>query len=167
MAQRHDGGERELTVRKLVAKDEGRLVAIDEQITGRRRAMWYERRVTRAIAESDVQISLAAEIDGMLVGALLGSLQYGEFGVPEPVAVLDTVLVDPEFSGRGVARALLLQLAKNLRGLHIERLRTEVAWDEQQLLGFFGSRGFTPVPRLVLEAPIESVIEHSVGSAEG
>jgi GNAT superfamily N-acetyltransferase len=126
-------------------------VRIDEEYTGRRRQTWYEGRLKRALKESDLVISLGAEADGRLVGAMLGALQYGEFGRPEPVAELDTVLVDRAYARRGVARAMLRQLAKNLRGLGIERIRTQVGWNEAELLGFFSRSGFEPVPRLVLE----------------
>jgi GNAT superfamily N-acetyltransferase len=94
----------------------------------------------------------------MLVGAMLGSLHYGEFGQPEPLAVLDTVLVDRAFSGQGIATALMEQLVKNLRALRIERLRTEVAWDDHELVAFFSRKGFAPVPRLVLEVDVATMV---------
>ena len=75
----------------------------------------------------------------LLVGAVLGSLQYGEFGQPEPIAVLDTILVDPGLPRRGVGTALLEQLSRT-RALGIERLRTEVAWDEHAPGRFLGPR---------------------------
>ena len=144
----------ELTVRALAPADIDRLVAMDRRITGRNRRVWYEGKLSRALAPSDIRISLGAESDGMLVGALLGSLQYGEFGRPEPTAVLDTILVDPGFSGRGVGTAMLDQLLVNLRALSIERIRTEVGWTEQDLVMFLARRGFSPVPRLVLERAV-------------
>ena len=142
------------TIRTLRAADCARLVAMDHAISGRKRQAWYEGKLRRALSEADVKISLGAELDGMLVGALLGSVHYGEFGQPEPLAILDTVLVDREFARRGIARALLDQLLFNLAGLRIERLRTEVAWNEQELIGFFARSGFAPVPRLVLELAV-------------
>lgn len=150
-----DGDRDDLIIRSLTLNDAARLVRIDQQITGRNRKAWYEGKLRRALEGSDVRISLGAELEGLLVGALLGSLHYGEFGQPEPLAILDTILVDREFRGRGVASTMLEQLLKNLRGLGIERLRTEVSWDEHELTQFLGSKGFVPVPRLVLEAPIE------------
>ena len=75
----------------------------------------------------------------------------GEFGVTEPVAVLDTVGVHPDFQGQGVGHALLDQLAVNLRGLGVGSLRTEVGWESQGLLRFFHEAGFVPAPRLSLE----------------
>jgi GNAT superfamily N-acetyltransferase len=129
---------------------------MDYAISGRKRQAWYEGKLKRALRDADVKISLGAELDGMLVGALLGSVHYGEFGQPEPLAILDTVLVDREFARRGIARALLEQLLFNLAGLRIERLRTEVGWNEQELIGFFARSGFAPVPRLVLELAVST-----------
>ena len=140
-----------LTVRALTHEDLNRVVRMDERATGRNRSAWYEGKIRLALEDSDLRISLGAEVDGILVGALLGSLQYGEFGVPEPVAVLDTILVDSEFRGRGIATAMFEQLVKNLEALGISRLRTEVAWNDRDLIGFLGARGFGPAPRLVLE----------------
>ena len=149
------GDSESLTVRTLVPGDAARLVRIDQRLTGRNRSAWYEGKLKRALAESDVRISLGAELDGFLVGAVLGSLHYGEYGQPEPIAILDTILVDPDCAGRGVGRALLESLTRNLRAFGIERLRTEVAWDEHELNRFLGKAGFVPAPRLVLELRLE------------
>lgn len=140
-----------IRIRILTAADERRLVQIDQHLTGRPRAEWYRRRLARALGTSDVTISLGAELDGQLVGAILGTIQYGEFGVAEPVAVLDTVIVDRGYQKQGVGGALLEQLEKNLAALRVERVRTEVDWTERELMGFLARSGFAPAPRLVLE----------------
>lgn len=149
-----DGEPDNVLVRSLRQEDAPRLVRMDQAITGRNRSAWYEGKLKRALEESDLRISLGAEVDGCLVGAVLGSLHYGEFGLPEPIAVLDTILVDPGHARHGVGTALLDQFVKNLCALGIERLRTEVAWDEHGLNRFLGRRGFAPAPRLVLERPL-------------
>jgi ribosomal protein S18 acetylase RimI-like enzyme len=149
-----DGEIDGLMIRTLRATDLPRLVRMDEAITGRNRRTWYEGKLKRALEESDLKISLGAEVDGSLVGAVLGGLQYGEFGVPESVAVLDTILLDRAFGGRGIATAMIDQLVKNLEALGIDRIRTEVSWDEHALSGFLGRNGFAPAPRLVLERAV-------------
>jgi GNAT superfamily N-acetyltransferase len=63
---------------------------------------------------------------------------------------------DPAHARHGVGTALLDQLVKNLQALGIERLRTEVAWDEHDLNQFLGRRGFAPAPRLVLELDLRA-----------
>ena len=150
-----DGQRDDILVRSLRQEDARRLVRMDQAITGRNRSAWYEGKLKRALEESDLRISLGAEVDGCLVGAVLGSLHYGEFGLPEPIAVLDTILVDPGHARHGVGTALLDQFVKNLCALGIEHLRTEVAWDEHDLNLFLGRRGFAPAPRLVLELALD------------
>jgi GNAT superfamily N-acetyltransferase len=156
----------ELIIRTLRQEDTPRLVKMDKEISGRSRAAWYEQKVRRALHDSDVMISLGAEGGGCLVGALLGSVHYGEFGQPEPIAILDTVLVDRACARQGIGSALLDQLIKNLKGLRISHLRTEVRWDELDLLAFFGKAGFNPVPRLVLELDLSQVDPSSHGAEE-
>ncbi|MBI5508210.1 MAG: GNAT family N-acetyltransferase [Deltaproteobacteria bacterium] len=140
-----------VTIRNLRLEDRARLAQLDLEHTGRSRTLWLENKIKRALNETDVAISLGAEQAGVLIGAVLGTVQFGEFGRCEPVAVLDTVLVDKKLARRGIARAMLEQLVTNLKGLRIARLRTEVAWDELELIAFFGKSGFSPAPRLVLE----------------
>ena len=146
-----EGERTDLIIRRLEADDCAWLVRTDEAISGRSRPEWFRAKIDRSLKESDVCISLGAEKDGLLVGALMGSVHYGEYGLPEPVAILDTVLVSRDFARQGVARALMDQLMKNLRALRISCLRTEVAWNEIELIGFFHRVGFVPAPRLVLE----------------
>jgi predicted N-acetyltransferase YhbS len=152
-----EGAYGKVIIRTLREDDTPRLVRMDKEISGRSRTTWYEHRVQRALRESDITISLVAEVDGLPVGALLGSVHYGEFGQPEPIAILDTMLVDRSLARRGIGRALLGQLIKNLKGLRISHLRTEVQWDQSELLAFFGNAGFKPVPRLVLELDLSQV----------
>ena len=50
------------------------------------------------------------------------------------------------------------QLVKNLEALGIESVRTEVLWNDRELVGFLGKNGFAPAMRLVLERSLgESV----------
>jgi GNAT superfamily N-acetyltransferase len=151
-----DRVRQDLIIRTLRPEDIGPLVRLDQAISGRSRQAWYEQKVDRALHDTGVMISLGADLGGLLVGALLGSVHFGEFGLPEPIAVLDTMLVDSRFRGKGIGAAMLDQLLKNLRGLRISRLRTEVSWNELELIGFFERAGFAPVPRLVLELDVSS-----------
>ncbi len=149
-----DGDREDLIIRTLRPEDTPRLVHMDQAIRGRGRQTWYERKVQRALRDTDVAISLGAEMDGILVGALLGSVHFGEFGQPEPVAILDTMLVDRSYGRKGIGSAMLDQLLKNLRGLRIPQLRTEVAWNEIELIAFFEQVGFRPAARIVLELEV-------------
>lgn len=144
-------------VRRLRPGDLERVVALDELITGHERRGYFEHKLQTNLLDSSVEVSLGAEIDGILVAFLLARVWTGEFGATEPVAVLDTLGVQPAFQHRGIGEALLDQLATNLRGLGVSTLRTEVAWDGFELLRFFHRRGFRPAARLCLDLDLERV----------
>lgn len=138
-------------VRALAADDLDAVVRIDRNITGGDRRGYYGQRIRTALEESGIRVSLVAEVDGVVAGFVLGRVYHGEYGRTESFASLDTVGVDPGYRGRGVGRALLRQLLRNLRALRIERLQTEVEWDHWELLRFLRESGFQPAPRLSLE----------------
>lgn len=148
------GRDAQLIVRGLRPADLQAVIALDAKNTGRRREEYFKIKLEQNLAETGVKVSLAAEVDGIFCGFLLARVLYGEFGVPEPVAVLDTLDVNPDFRGRGVGRALLEQLSVNLTGLRVGTVRTEVGWDEFDLLGFFHHEGFRPAERLCLERKV-------------
>jgi GNAT superfamily N-acetyltransferase len=146
-----EGVVSDLVIRKLREDDRDRLIHMDEEIGGRRRSLLFETRLRRAMRDSDICVSVGAERDGLLVGALMGCVNFGEFGLPEPVAVLDTILVDPSFKSHGIARAMFEQLVDNLHALRVSRLRTEVSWNQLDLIGFFEKMGLVPSRRILLE----------------
>jgi len=141
----------EVLVRSLSPADLEAVIAVDARIVGRRRDRYFGVKLRQSLSETGIQVSLAAELEGRFAGFLLARVYYGEFGALEPVAVLDTLGVHPDLAHRGVGSALLSQLRKNLGALRVDRLRTEVDWDGQELLRFFQREGFRPAPRLCLE----------------
>jgi len=144
----------EIVVRGLTPKDLDAVVAVDAKSTGRRREEYFRIKLQQNLAETGIKVSLAAEADGLFRGFLLARVYYGEFGTMEPVAVLDTLGVHPDTRGVGIGHALMEQLLINLAGLGVPTLRTEVAWEDTQLLAFFQRERFRPAARLCLELPV-------------
>jgi len=142
-------------VRAMQVSDLEPVVAIDAAGSGRRRPSYFNRMLERAIKHADLQISLVAELEGQVVGFVVGTHYYGEFGVVEPSATIDAISVDPRWRRKQVGKALLRQLRLNLGALRITTLRTEVPWDDFDLLAFLRREGFTPADRLCLECPLD------------
>lgn len=142
-------------VRSLELSDLDALIEIDAAASGRRRPMYFEKMVERAVQKADFQASLAAELDDRTVGFVLATLFWGEYGVTEPSASIDAIAVEPEYRGRRVGRALIRQLLLNLAALRIERVRTEVSWNDYGLLAFFERSGFAPARRICLERRLD------------
>jgi ribosomal protein S18 acetylase RimI-like enzyme len=140
-----------IVVRQLQPQDLEAVIALDARSTGRRRDEYFKLKLKQALSDTGIQVSLAAEVERVFAGFLLARVYYGEFGMTEPAAVLDTLGVRPELRGRHVGAALIEQLRVNLLGLGIPRLQTEVAWDNLDLIAFFHHEGFRPAQRLCLE----------------
>jgi predicted N-acetyltransferase YhbS len=135
-------------VRSLAEGDLEAVTRIDRRLTGHDRSAYMRRKLEEALTESAIRISLVALKDGTAAGYLMAAADYGDFGRAEPVAVIDTIGVDPNFSHAGVGRALLSQLFINLGALRVERVESVVAKEHFDLLGFFYRAGFGPSQRL-------------------
>ena len=132
----------------LRATDLDAIAQVDRHVSGRDRRAYLGHALDEALRDSGVRISLAARVDGVLAGFVMARADLGDFGRTEPVAVIDTVGVSPEYSQRGVGRALLEQLFLNLDALRIERVETAVAANAFALLAFFVRAGLAPAERL-------------------
>ncbi len=128
--------------------DLAEVVRIDRAITGRDREAYIRAKHAEAMVDSAIRVSLCARLDDSVVGFVMARVDLGDFGRTEPVAVLDTIGVDPGFSGAGIGTALLSQLFINLGALRVERVETVIAWENFPLLQFFHGAGFAPSERL-------------------
>lgn len=128
--------------------DLGDVVRIDRAITGRDRRDYMKQQLAEAMKDSAVRVSLTARRDGVVVGFVMARVDLGDFGRVEPVAIIDTIGVDPAYAHRGIGRAQVSQLFANLGALRIERVESVVAPRDFGLLGFFYDVGFGPSHRL-------------------
>jgi GNAT superfamily N-acetyltransferase len=135
-------------VRAMGPGDLAEIVRIDRAITGRNREAYMQGKLDEAMVDSAIRVSLTARLDRAIVGYLMASADLGDFGRTEPVAVIDTIGVDPDYAHRGVGHALLSQLFANLGALRIERVETVVGPRDLALLGFLYDTGFAPSQRI-------------------
>jgi ribosomal protein S18 acetylase RimI-like enzyme len=124
------------------------IVRIDRRITGRDRRGYMEHKLAEAMHDSAIRVSLTARLDGIVAGFLMASVDLGDYGRTEPVAVIDTIGVDSDYAHRGIGHALMSQLFVNLGALRVERIETVVAPQDFALLGFLYDVGFAPSQRL-------------------
>ncbi len=141
-------------VRAMQPADLPEIVRIDRAITGRDRTAYIGRKLAEAMLESGVRVSLAARLDGAIVGFVMARADLGDFGRTDPTAVVDTIGVDPGYAHHGVGHALFSQLFLNLGALRIERVETVVAPRDLGLLGFLYDVGFAPSQRLSFVRPL-------------
>jgi predicted N-acetyltransferase YhbS len=140
-------------IRTLKEEDLEAIVKIDEKVLGENRRNYWERKLGTMNNKSS-QISLVAEVEGKVVGFILGDVSGWEFGVPETVGWMDTIGVEPAYQKKGVATALAHELIKNLKAIGVRTIYTLVSWNDWDLLQFFHSRGFTRGDMINLELKI-------------
>ena len=141
-------------VQSMRPKDLQDIVRIDRAITARDRGAYMQGKLAEAMNDSAIRVSMTARLDGVIVGYLMARADLGDFGRTSPVAVIDTIGVDPEYAHRGVGRALLSQLFVNLGALRVERVETITTPRDFALLGFLFDVGFMPSQRLEFTLPI-------------
>ncbi len=139
-----------VNVRMIRKNDLDGIVAIDKIITGQDRREYYQRKLGHAL-DKDVNASVVAEVDGKLVGFMMGDVFFGEYGIPDATATIDTLGVHPEFQKHGVASELMDQFLMNMKAANVKKIYTLVNWNDFALEGFFSRHKFQPSKRLSLE----------------
>ena len=90
------GSLENLIIRPLKNDDLDAIVGIDERVLGENRRNYWERKLELTNNKSS-QISLVAEVEGEVVGFILGDVSGWEFGVPETIGWIDTIGIDPAY----------------------------------------------------------------------
>jgi N-acetylglutamate synthase-like GNAT family acetyltransferase len=139
-------------MRVMKREDLDAVVAIDALVSKQERRQYYERKIAAVVSNPDnINTSLVAEVDGKVVGFMMGDVYFGEFGVPETSATIDTIGVHPDCQNRGVAHDLMDQFLTNMKAVGVRRIYTMVNWSDFNLERFFASHKFQPSKRVNLE----------------
>jgi ribosomal protein S18 acetylase RimI-like enzyme len=141
----------EFHTRPLVAADLTRVIDIDAQYVGRRRAGFFRKRLEAALADPGGFAYLACDVDGSLQGYLLARLQDGEYGTAGRSASMDAIGVDSASGRQGMGRSLLAALYEILRHKGIGSVYTQAEWSNIAMLRFFAGTEFSLAPRYILE----------------
>ncbi|MBI1905666.1 MAG: GNAT family N-acetyltransferase [Rhodocyclales bacterium] len=140
------------TMRVLKREDLDAIVEIDRLVSRQSRRNYYERKVAAMLdATHNINTSLVAEIDGRIVGFIMGDVYFGEFGIPETTGTIDTLGVHPDVQNHGVASELLEQFLMNMKAVGVSKVYTLVNWDDFGLEKFFSRHSFVPSKRINLE----------------
>lgn len=141
-------------VRPLDELDIGSIVRIDERMTGIYRPDIWEQRVGYYLRR-DPEASQVAEVDGQVVGFMLGDLRAGEFGLEEPSGWIDRFGIDPEHRGRDLGTQLFGAVKKHFEACGAVTIRTLVDRKDAGVAGFLEAQGFAPSPLQALEVRLK------------
>jgi ribosomal protein S18 acetylase RimI-like enzyme len=139
-------------MRVLRQADLDAIVAIDAFATGEPRREYYERKIAGILNKNaNVNTSIVCEIEGKVVGFVMGYVFFGEFGIADSTATIDTLGVHPDHRKFGVADEMLDQFMMNMKAAGVKKVYTLVNWDDFALEKFFSRNKFVPSKRINLE----------------
>lgn len=99
------------------------------------------KRIVEKSAQSETDASFVAEIDGLVVGYMIGLVLNGGFGIHKSTWI--TMLgVNPQYMGCGVGASLAKAIFEFSQKRGIKNIYTSVRWDSSDLLSFFKTLNF-------------------------
>ncbi len=134
-------GSEGVKIRVLDYKDLDDIVEIERLILGKDRKDYWLMKIELS-EERSPMASLVAEVNGKVIGFIIGEVAGWEYGVPDTVAWIDTIGVHPDYQKKGIATLLFRRLLQNLRKVGITTIYTFVEWRSWDLLRFFAKMGF-------------------------
>ena len=144
-----------MSIRPLTFGDLDAIVEIDRKVLGKVRQDFWRKKIELPNARYPFS-GLVAELEGKVIGFILGETSGWEFGIPETVGWISTIGVDPDYQHKGVARKLSQEFIENLKAIGVSVVYTLVNWSDWDLLKFFRAMGFTRGGEMInLELKIE------------
>ncbi len=139
-------------MRVLRQGDLDAIVAIDAFASKEPRREYYERKIAGILNKNaNINTSIVCEIDGKVVGFVMGYVFFGEFGITDATSTIDTLGVHPDFRKHGVAAEMLDTFMMNMKAAGVRKVYTLVNWDDFALEKFFAANKFVPSKRINYE----------------
>lgn len=133
-------GEKKILVRRMTEEDMPRVKEIDESLTGPERVLSWEVGAEIEMAVYRPALSFVAEMDGEIVGFVLGDIRVAEYG-KDLTGWIDMVGVVSRCKHMGVGRRLVEGFCDVCQQNRIS-VEAVIRDDDDQLKGFFTSTGF-------------------------
>ncbi len=132
-----------LIIRPMKGDDYLRIAEIDKKLLGRERKRYWKLK-TEILEKRSPSLSLVAEVDGKVVGFIIGDLAGWGYTVPEDIDIgfIDTLGVDPEYQRRGIGKVLFNEIVERMKKLGVKTIYTFVDWRNWELIRFFDGLGF-------------------------
>ncbi len=140
-------------IRPMLPSDLKRIVEIDIKVLEKARPEYWEMKLELTQKHSQV-CALVAELNGKVLGFIIGGVSRWEYGVPENIGWIDTIGVDPEHQKKGLAKLLFSEMKNTLKKQGVVTVITFVNRRDWRLLKFFNSLGFQPGDMTNLELDI-------------
>lgn len=138
-------------IRPLVKEDLPSILDIDAKITGASRSSLDKEKVDYYLR--DPKVCWGAEMNGTLIGFMLGYVRGWEFGASES-GWIEILGVDPAYQRKGVGRALLNAILDEFKKRGVKTVRVVARWYDP-ILNFFRAEGFEHGELLSVQKDLE------------
>jgi ribosomal protein S18 acetylase RimI-like enzyme len=140
-----------LTIRPLLPEDLPSILNIQDRFQDEPGHRAFAQTMEYHIECTDAALRLGAELQGRLIGFIIGEIRVWEFGGGERTGWIKALSVSPEFQSQGVGRQLGETLLAHFHSRGVDRVRTFVDWYSGDLIAYFRTLGFEVLPMLPLE----------------
>ena len=147
----------DVSIRPMLQTDSSTVIELDAHAFGSTRPAYFERRLVildSADAETRVTFLVAVYHD-QVIGFVMGTLAYGEFGLTQVTAILDSIAVHPDYQHQGIGQKLAEAFMKQSAKQGASAIYTLVNWDNWTLLKVFHALGFELASTIPLERRID------------
>ncbi|HXZ04969.1 MAG TPA: N-acetyltransferase [Ktedonobacteraceae bacterium] len=147
----------EVSIRPMRQADLSIVVELDAHVFGSMRPAYFERRLV-VLDGTDTEartIFLVAVYQDQVIGFVMGTLAYGEFGLTQVTAILDSIAVHPGYQHQGIGQKLTEAFMKQSVRQGASAVYTFVNWDNWTLLKVFHALGFKLASTIPLERRID------------
>jgi len=147
----------EVSIRPMRQTDLSIVVELDAHVFGSTRPVYFERRlvVLDSVDAPSRAIFLVAVYQDQVIGFVMGTLAYGEFGLTQITAILDSIAVHPDYQHQGIGQKLTEAFMKQSARKGALAVYTLVNWDNWTLLKVFHALGFELASTIPLERRID------------
>jgi len=150
-----------ITMRNLRQGDLEEIIRIDSLATGFPRNSYFKRKFERIFGEDhQLLISLVMTDGDKVVGYIMGEANTGEYGIPEAVASVDTIGVDPAYKRMGIGAMLLEEYCGLAAKAGIELMTTLISQDYPDIIEFFKAQGFNQAKMVALDKKLDPLPRH-------
>lgn len=147
----------DVIIRVMRTSDLLAIITLDAQAFGAQRPAYYEQRLAAFDAGNThaPAIFLTADYHDTVSGFVMGTLAYGEFGLSQTTALIDSIAVHPRLQRQGIGQRLIEAFIEESRRRGAASVYTLVNWDNWNLLKVFHSLGFGLAATIPLERRID------------
>jgi predicted N-acetyltransferase YhbS len=143
-----------IKIRAMAYGDLDAIVHMDKEMMGKERPEYWSMKIENQESRSPLT-SLVAEMNGEVVGFIIGDASGWEYGLPNTVGWIDTIGIHPHYQRKGIAKLLFKEMIGNLRTVGVNTIYALVNWKEWDLLHFFDRMGFRKGDMIQLELKLE------------